>query len=118
MRTLFNVERNWKFKVADDISSSGGLSHTETYTSVKTGYLSGEAGLRYNDDDWRTVDLPHDRRVEVGFDESTTAVHGSKIRENVWYRKTFEIPEEFKNKHFTLVFEGISVFANIYFNIF
>ncbi|MBP3332591.1 MAG: DUF4982 domain-containing protein [Clostridia bacterium] len=117
MRTLFNVERNWKFKVADDISSSsGGLSHTETYTSVKTGYLSGEAGLRYNDDDWRTVDLPHDRRVEVGFDESTTAAHGSKIRENVWYRKTFEIPEEFKNKHFTLVFEGISVFANIYFN--
>ncbi len=117
MRTLFNAEKNWKFKVADDDSDiASGQSHATTYASVKTGYAAGEAGLRCNDDDWRTVDLPHDRRVEVGFDENTTAAHGSKIRENVWYRKTFEMSEEYRNKHFTLVFEGISVFANIYFN--
>ncbi|MBE6618910.1 MAG: glycoside hydrolase family 2 protein [Ruminococcaceae bacterium] len=116
MRTSFNIEKNWKFKVDEENVSAGGKSHTETYQGVKAGLTMGEGGLRFDDDDWRVVDLPHDRRVEVGFDETTTAVHGSKIRENVWYRKTFEIPEEYKDKHFTLVFEGISVFGEIYFN--
>ena len=116
MRTLFNIEKNWKFKVDEDNASVVGKSHTETYQGVKAGCTMGESGLRFDDDGWRVVDLPHDRRVEVGFDENTTAVHGSKIRENVWYRKTFELPEEYKDKHFTLVFEGISVFGEIYFN--
>ncbi|MBE6607266.1 MAG: glycoside hydrolase family 2 protein [Ruminococcaceae bacterium] len=117
MRTLFNADKNWKFKAVDDTNiENGANSHAEIYSSVKTGAAHGEAGFKYNDDDWRIVDLPHDRRVEVGFDDSTPPSHGSKIRENVWYRKSFEMPTEYINKHFTLVFEGISVFSNIYFN--
>ncbi len=117
MRTFFNADRSWKFSVDDETTEKTvGVSHSEIYGANSAGRAPGAAGFSCNDDDWRTVDLPHDRRVEVGFDENTAAVHGSKIRENVWYRKTFDMPAEYKGKHFTLVFEGISVYANIYFN--
>ena len=116
MRNLFNIEKKWKFNVDKDESALGKVSHSETYIGVKAGMRIGDVGVRFNDSDWRVLDLPHDRRAEVGFDSNTTAVHGSKVRENVCYRKTFEISEEYKDKHFTLVFEGISVFADIYFN--
>jgi len=117
MRTIFNAEKDWKFKVDDETAEKTvGVSHSDIYGANQAGRVPGAAGFYCNDDDWQILDLPHDRRVEVGFDENTAAVHGSKVRENVWYRKTFDMPEEYKGKHFTFVFEGISVFANIYFN--
>ena len=62
------------------------------------------------------VDLPHDRKNETEVSEDNIAEQGGKKDECVWYRKKFEMPESLKDKHFTLVFEGISIYADIYFN--
>lgn len=75
MRTIFNAERSWKFTVDDDTTEKVvGVSHSDIYGANSAGRAPGAAGFYCNDDDWRTVDLPHDRRVEVACDgyESAT----------------------------------------------
>ncbi len=72
MRTLFNIEKNWKFRPDGEAANAkSGVSHSEIYAGVKAGARYGDAGVRFDDNDWRIVDLPHDRRAEVGFDSES-----------------------------------------------
>lgn len=117
MRKVISADNSWKFKVENfDNMKKEGISHTEIYKASKAGGEGGYAALRFDDNDWRIVNLPHDRQTETGFSEKEAAVNGGKITENVWYRKSFLMDEKYKNKHFMLVFGGISVFSDIYFN--
>ncbi len=116
MRKVLNLDKNWKFIVEPEKVLKGKMGHAETYSSVKAGSACGFASKGTNDENWRTVDLPHDRKTEVEMSPDENPRHGCRICEYIWYRKNFEIPEELADKHFTLVFEGISPYSEIFFN--
>ncbi len=116
MRKVLSLDKAWKILAEQTEAEKVKLGHTETYESVKSGMSNGFASKGFDDDGWRTVDLPHDRKTEVKISADENSTHGGRVSEFVWYRKNFEMDESFENKHFTLVFEGISPYAEIFVN--
>jgi beta-galactosidase len=88
---------------------------------------SGEfafAQAKFDDAQWRPLDLPHDWAVELPFvhDESLQS-HGYKPLGRKypetsvgWYRKTFLIPKEDRGRRVTVDFDGAFRSALIFFN--
>lgn len=84
----------------------------------------GAEGLSFNDSQWRLVDLPHDWSIEdlpgttSPFNiEAISQVNGGfTTGGTAWYRKTFTIPQDLKDKHFILMFEGVYMNAEIWLN--
>ena len=73
----------------------------------------------YNDSAWRTLDLPHDWVVELGFTSSGDGNHGFKATSGntiAWYRRTFTLPAGDAGKVMWLDFDGIYRNALIWFN--
>ena len=74
--------------------------------------------VSFSDADWRTLDLPHDWSVEGKFDRS----HPSTDRSGYlptgigWYRKTVEVPDDWRGKQIAIQFDGVfrnsTVWAN------
>ena len=117
MRKVLSVDKEWRLLVESTAVKEASLTHSQAYAGIKAGGMRGYAGVGYNDDAWRRVNLPHDAKVEAEFSETEGgSVHGGKKNEEYWYRKSFVMPEEYRDKHFTLVFEGISPYAEIFIN--
>ncbi len=90
---LFNS--NWKFHKGD--------------------VINGEAP-KLADQDWKTVDLPHDWSIEGQFSQgwaSGTAFLPAGIG---WYRKTFNVPTEQKNKKTYIYFDGVYKNSEVWIN--
>lgn len=87
---------NWKFSLGD------------LTTATETGF---------NDINWRSIDLPHDWSTDsVLTDLLKKAGTGSKAAEKGWYRKIFEIPENWVGKKIVIEFEGINIQHEIFVN--
>jgi beta-galactosidase len=79
---------------------------------------------QFDDTDWRQVNLPHDWSIEdlTGTNSpfDSTAIGGTDAGYLVggtgWYRKTFEIPEHFRNKKLALQFGGVYMNADVWLN--
>ena len=70
----------------------------------------------FDDDAWRTLDLPHDWSVEGAFDlklASCTAFLPCGIG---WYRKTFTIAADAKDKLISVRFDGVMNHATVWCN--
>ncbi len=115
MRTVFNMDFQWKFH-RGEVDFKAGTSHNDSYSYSKAGGAVGPAGKIFNDADWRQVDLPHDFFTESTFSPDNLLSHGYRERCNGWYRKTFKLDSSLKGKHLLLCFEGTSVNAEFYFN--
>lgn len=84
----------------------------------------GAEGPSFNDSQWRLVDLPHDWSIEdlpgttSPFNiEAISQVNGGfTTGGTAWYRKSFTIPQDLKDKHFILMFEGVYMNAEIWLN--
>jgi beta-galactosidase len=69
----------------------------------------------YNDNAWRSLDLPHDWAVELPFDPRGDNGHGYKAiggarfaSNNIgWYRRTFTLPTSDSGKELWLEFDGV-----------
>jgi beta-galactosidase len=67
----------------------------------------------FDDSQWRVLDLPHDWAVELPFDKTAVADHGFKALgkkwgTNIgWYRRTFALPAEDKDKAVWIEFDGV-----------
>ncbi len=72
----------------------------------------------FNDSAWRTLNLPHDWAIEGPFDEhAATASAGANLPSGVaWYRKTFILPPEAKNKKVSIEFDGVMANSEVYIN--
>ncbi|WP_116788677.1 sugar-binding domain-containing protein [Flavobacterium psychrotrophum] len=78
-----------------------------------------EAGKQdYNDAAWRKLDLPHDWSIEGNFDpKNPMGNDGGYLPAGIgWYRKDFDINNDFKNKKFTIYFEGVYMNAEVFVN--
>jgi beta-galactosidase len=78
----------------------------------------------FDDSSWRNVDIPHDWSIE-DLPGTTTPFNRDAISQvsggfttggTGWYRKTFTLPEDQKNKRFLVLFEGIYMNPEIWIN--
>ncbi|MFV0541521.1 MAG: sugar-binding domain-containing protein [Aestuariibaculum sp.] len=63
----------------------------------------------YDGSDWQTLNLPHDWSIEGEFSEDNPAKpEGGALPTGMgWYRKTFKLPESWKDKSISIEFDGI-----------
>lgn len=96
------------------------------------GKLQGAEIYKYNDNDWKNVDLPHDwsiedlittdtnrgRIISGPFDSKAIAGKhsGFTVGGTAWYRKHFKIPESDKGKIVYLNFDGVYMNADFWIN--
>jgi len=78
----------------------------------------------FDDSSWRKLDLPHDWSIEdlpgttspFNRDAISQVSGGFTTGGTGWYRKTFNLSEEQKNKRFVLLFEGIYMNSELWLN--
>lgn len=117
MERMISLNRSWRFSVDDPVQrAAASADHQWKFRGVKAGQADGFAAAGYDDTHWETVDLPHDYGVRTAFSPAHIHMCGAKEEVNVWYRKNFLMDECYADRHFTLIFEGISMKAEIYFN--
>ncbi|WP_167618768.1 glycoside hydrolase family 2 TIM barrel-domain containing protein [Maribellus sediminis] len=92
-----NFDTNWKFYLGDDIDAS----QTD-----------------FNDESWRTLDLPHDWSIEGNFDPANPAGNdGAYLPTGIgWYRKHFEVPQNWEGKKVTVYFGGVYMNSEVFIN--
>jgi beta-galactosidase len=114
-REHLSLDANWKFHLGDDWPNALRLD--------KAGSSGGPAAEKFNDNSWRSINLPHDWAVELPFDKNSDTSHGFKPvgpgfpKNNVgWYRRTFELPAEDSGKRIWLTFDGVFRDATVWVN--
>ena len=121
MREQLNFDRGWMFH-RGDILTPYPKNKGASYDSAKTQrMLWGPASIGYHTgayatEAWRSVDLPHDYIIEGTIDEANNDALGFFTYDNAWYRKTFFLGQEDKNRRLTLLFDGVATHATVYVN--
>ncbi|MBQ6473841.1 MAG: DUF4982 domain-containing protein [Victivallales bacterium] len=117
MRRVFSLDRRWRFAVDNEAERvAASAKHQWKFRSVKAGQEDGFKSSGFDDSRWELVDLPHDYGVRTAFSAENIHMCGAKEEVNVWYRKNFLMDESLADRHFSLVFEGVSMKAEVYFN--
>ena len=72
----------------------------------------------YDDSKWRILNLPHDWSIEGEFskDHPATTAGGALPTGTGWYRKTFTLPAESKDKYVYIDFDGIYRNSEVWIN--
>ncbi len=118
MRVTYQFTAGWKFHRGDLAETNHRAIHANRFKRAEW-MKAGNHGISrpgYPDEDWKDVDLPHDFVVEGEFSPAANPVHGSLPADAGWYRKTFEIPPEARNKRIHLEFDGIYRDSTIWVN--
>src|SRR5580704_16918080 len=91
------MDLNWKFSLTDTI---------------------GAANMSFNDNKWRTLDLPHDWSIENGFVENApTGGGGGYLPTGIgWYRKHFVLPKSNLSKNVSIEFDGVYQNSEVWIN--
>jgi len=92
-----NFNENWKFHLGD---------------------TEGADQLKYNDNSWSLLDVPHDWSVEGSFDQNEPAGgNGGYLPTGIgWYRKHFKLPAGSKNKLVWIEFDGVYMNSEVWIN--
>jgi beta-galactosidase len=115
-RERLSFDNDWRFALGHATDVSKDLNHATGGFSyfAKAGFGSGASDPKFKDQDWRTLNLPHDWAVELPFSERGSSSHGFKaigrnFPENSvgWYRKTFHLPKSDLGKRISLEFDGV-----------
>jgi beta-galactosidase len=80
------------------------------------GDVDGGQAINYNDASWRALSLPHDWSIEGPFSKewaSATAYLPGGIG---WYRKTFSLPQNMKDQHVFIYFDGVYKNSEVWIN--
>ena len=91
--TLFN--ENWKFHRGD---------------------VENAQDVNFNDTTWENINLPHDYSIDQEFTTSGEAESGFLPGGVGWYRKSFVVPEKYKDKQLMVEFDGAYMNAEVYLN--
>ena len=92
-----NFDYNWKFALGDYPDASA---------------------VSYVDTSWRKLDLPHDWSIEGQIARhNPTGNDGGYFPAGIgWYRKIFDVPNEWKNRKIGIYFEGVYMNAEVFIN--
>jgi beta-galactosidase len=115
-RDILPMDADWRFAFGHPYDARKDFNNGTGYFSyfAKAGYGDGPAATNFDDQTWRTLDLPHDWAVEVPFDGKAGHSHGYKaIGRNFpeasvgWYRKSFDIPQSDLGRCISIEFDGV-----------
>lgn len=95
IRVKENFDFDWKFILEDNTSFSQ---------------------ANFKDAGWNDVQLPHDWSIKLQFDQSVGGSAGYLPGGIGWYRKTFSLPESYKGKVVSILFDGIFHQSDVYIN--
>ena len=117
MRQRLSLDRNWRFALGHAADPSRDFEFPRDRSLVKAGEARGAAGVKFDDANWKTIDLPHDWAIELPLvekDEREHVEHGSfaigpDFPENSvgWYRRRFDIPRRDLGKRISIEFDGV-----------
>lgn len=94
-RIKLNFDFDWKFSLTDN---------------------PGYAAIDYSDANWEQVQLPHDWNIKQRFDKKGIG-SAAYLPEGIgWYRKTFFVPQSYKGKVVSILFDGIFQQSDVYIN--
>ncbi|MDP2338752.1 MAG: glycoside hydrolase family 2 TIM barrel-domain containing protein [Bacteroidota bacterium] len=81
------------------------------------GDLAGAEMTSFSDQDWRSLDLPHDWSIEGSFRPDNPATNGGAALPGGigWYRKTFSVTDT-KTKHRFIQFDGVYMNSTVWIN--
>lgn len=71
---------------------------------------------RCDDAGWEEIQLPHDWNIKQEFDRQAGGSAGFLPGGTGWYRKTFTLPASYREKHITILFDGIFHQSDVYIN--
>lgn len=74
------------------------------------------ARQNYPDTEWEDIQLPHDWNRYDNFEQKYGGSLGFAPEGIAWYRKTFKIPDSYRNKNVTILFDGIFHQSDVYIN--
>lgn len=131
MSKKINISKGWKFLLGDLAPQKP----TDEWGGAKAkAYNFGAVKEDFDDNGWRTVDVPHDFVVEGDYTrknnmassmqdipemESMDSRHfaGGSLEGGVaWYRRKFDTPEGVENKRVYLCFDGVYRDSTVYVN--
>jgi beta-galactosidase len=126
-RSRINLDEDWKFHLGHAADPLRDFNFKTDLLFAKTGRANSSAiNPKFNDDNWRRLDLPHDWAVELPFvnvNDFNLMSHGYKavgglFPENSigWYRKSFTIPSVDSGGQFSLTFDGVFRDATFWLN--
>ncbi|QUI24688.1 glycoside hydrolase family 2 protein [Vallitalea pronyensis] len=115
MREKLSLDKGWKFYKGDPAPPPLN-GHQAVYMASKTERGRGLAAKDYYDADWEDVNVPHDYVILGDYDKTLQGSQGYLKRENAWYRRSFTISEEDKDKRLTLIFDGVATHATVWVN--
>jgi len=93
-----NFDLNWKFIQKD---------------------LPNAESVKVDESKWRTLDLPHDWSIEGDYrkTENGTDWQSGYLPAGIgWYRKTFDLKPEWKNKKIQILFDGAYMNSDVWIN--
>ncbi len=71
---------------------------------------------RYKPEGWKTVDVPHDWSVTMPFSKEFSSGTAYLAGGIAWYRKSFKLSEDYKDKVIELVFDGVYKNGQVWIN--
>src|SRR6266850_4095741 len=82
------------------------------------GDAAGAESPDFNDSGWRKLDVPHDWSIEGPFDQKNpTGGAGGFLPSGVaWYRKTFTLPINYKDRRVFVEFDGVMANSDLWIN--
>ncbi len=86
--------------------------------NFKLGNHPDAVQANFDASDWRSLQLPHDWSIEGEFskDHPTKPEQGALPAGLGWYRKSFTLPEDYKNKSVSIEFDGVHKNSEIWIN--
>ena len=126
-RQKINFDSDWKFNFGHAANAEKDFNYTIANIFSKSGGAARTAiDPKFDDSEWRKLDLPHDWAVELPFvykDNFDVMAHGYKPVGGLfpetsigWYRKDFMVAKADSGQRFQLQFDGIFRDANIWIN--
>lgn len=97
VRQVYDMDLNWKFSLGD---------------------IKDADNARFNDKNWRTLNLPHDWSIEqvVGENETAGGKGGYFPTGIGWYRKTFSMPPVKSDQKVLIEFDGVQMNSEVWIN--
>ena len=126
-RQHLNFDDDWKFHLGHAADPTKDFNYSVANIFAKTGVaVSTAISQRFDDKEWRSVDLPHDWAVELPFsnvNNPDVMSHGYKPVGGLfpetsigWYRKHFTVARPDSGQRFQLQFDGVFRDANFWLN--
>ncbi len=126
-QTKINFDEGWKFHLGHAADPGKDFNYGIAAVFSKSGKTDNTAlGLKFDDSNWRTLNLPHDWAVELPFVNSPNfdvQSHGYKPVGGLypetsigWYRKHFTVAKADSGSRFRIQFDGIFRNAQVWVN--